>query len=143
MLVIANNIFLCRSPNQWVKDIDVLYESFDYTDLYSTLHQDTNNRFQGRYLYLKPIFTENRSEAASRFKLKNKLFPLQHRDLAKGTRGTNRYLKPVIDKNVNRKITRIWMSEQQEGDGHTDDINRGKDGRSLFLNWSLDNNLRL
>lgn len=126
--------FFCRSQSRWVKDIDVIYGSSNY----STLPQDINKGFQGEYVFLKPIYTANRSEAATKFKLKIVMFALPYRDLAKGTGGSYRYLLPVNDLDVNRKITRIWLSGDQEGDGYTGDINRGRGGRYLYLNWSLD-----
>lgn len=135
---IANNIF-CRSQKQWVKDIDVIYgnSKTDYTGEH-TLPQDINKGFQGKYVFLRPTFTTNRMEAATKFNLLIESLPLSHRDLALGSGGAYRYILPVNDINVTRKISRIWLSEREEGDGYTGDINRGRGGRYLFLNWSLD-----
>lgn len=120
-----------------MKDIEVVYGHAFSTDRH-TLPQDINKGYQGSYVYLKPIFTTNRNEAATKFKLKIGIFSLPHRDLAKGAGGAYRYLLPVNDIAVNKKITRIWLSENQEGDGYTSDINKNRGGRFLYLNWNLD-----
>jgi len=118
----------------YVKRIDVEYceQCPDYC-----LREDINKGYGGDYVWLRPIYTYNSSEGANSFHVE--IYDHKHydkiEDLARGAGGAYRYLVPSHSGNCCDKIRDVWLSDFQNGRGFTKDINEGRGGRYLYLNW--------
>jgi hypothetical protein len=117
----------------FVKRIDVEYceQCPEYC-----LREDINKGYKGDHVWLRPIYTYNPSEAVNCFHVeihKNQRYESLG-DLARGAGGAYRYLVPS-NSGGSDKIRDVWLSDLQNGRGFTKDINEGRRGRFLFLNW--------
>ncbi len=118
----------------FVKRIDVEY--CEHCPEYC-LREDINKGFGGDYVWLRPIYTYNSSEAANCFHVEIYDHQRYHSmgDLARGSGGAYRYLVQANSGNCSDKIRDVWLSDFQNGRGFTKDINEGRGGRYLYLNW--------
>ncbi len=118
----------------FVKRIDV-----EYCELCPEyyLREDINKGYGGDYVWLRPIYTYKSSEAVNYFHVE--IYNHQRYetigDLARGAGGAYRYLVPS-NSGCGDKIRDVWLSDLQNGRGFTKDINKGRGGRYLFLNWN-------
>ncbi|KAF2680996.1 hypothetical protein K458DRAFT_433881 [Lentithecium fluviatile CBS 122367] len=145
-----------RTPNMelYVKDIEVIYLDKPADDRSSTLpwyvieeggeSANINEGFGGTFVYIKPILTDNATDAATGFDLlvQDDAYSGPHagvRDLADGTDGKRRYLVPKqeCDKPPMKQLF-LWRSDCQQapriGWELTSDINEGR-GSPLYLEW--------
>ncbi|KAK1230040.1 hypothetical protein PQX77_006856 [Marasmius sp. AFHP31] len=98
------------------------------------------HRIPGKHSYIKPEYTNNRSEAASAFIVETtKIEDLHAADLSKEP--YFRYLHAFYTYGGSAAIAKVWLSTTTEGDGRTEDINRGRGGRSLYLCWEYEKDL--
>ncbi|KAG5731128.1 hypothetical protein E4T56_gene5125 [Termitomyces sp. T112] len=112
---------------------------------------DINFGFEGKFVWLVPVYTPQVSEALTNFDL---VIQVQddprYDDLAAGTGGSFRYLLPVRQNNQYLFISKLTLvrSDSSLGDlsnvtwpglpqGATRDINAGRDGTYLYLSWQL------
>ena len=107
------------------------------------LKEDVNKGFGGKYVYIKPIFTEDKLSGSSGFNLvitNNENNNPVAKDLSKGAgdlgAGQFRYIVPRYDDD-SRKVTEIKLVENLNNDFNscTSDINKGRGGRELYLCW--------
>ena len=102
---------------------------------------DINEGFVGQYTYLKPQWSNQRSEAASSFKVvcrdkEDKTVDVTN--LNKGIRGKYMYLIPVADDNK-LKITQIQLTKNiLEDMDECININEERKGRALYLSWNVE-----
>ena len=106
------------------------------------LVDDLNEGYGGKYVYIKPIFTSDKSAAASGFDVVIKDVadnnPLA-KDVSKGAgdlgAGKFRYIIPrYIDDSPKVKYINIVETLSKE-DSCTQNINKGRGGRTLYLCW--------
>ncbi|PPQ65109.1 hypothetical protein CVT24_003070 [Panaeolus cyanescens] len=100
--------------------------------------EDINKGFGGEYSYLVPVYTENPSEAATAFSITiTSMEELNADDLCKGDGKHERfvYLNAHYSLSNGPPIKRLSLSEKEEGIGYTIDLNKGRGGRFLYLNW--------
>ena len=107
------------------------------------LEEDVNKGFGGKYVYIKPIITEDKLSASSGFNLvitNNENNNPVAKDVSKGAgdlgAGQFRYIVPRYDDNV-LKVKEIKLVESLNNDFNscTQDINKGRGGRELYLCW--------
>jgi len=121
------------SSVKYVSDIIVVYQD-NAGPATDCLPEDINKGFEGKYVYIKPIYTTTESQGVTSFSLIiDKNSKSGYDDLAKGTGGDYRYLIP--ERGSGRKIKNVFLSENVQGDGHTGDINKNRGGRYLYLCW--------
>ena len=104
------------------------------------LDEDIGQGLPGKYfVYIGPIFTPDRSLAASTIDFVLSDDPIKGMDdLAKSYGGKYRYLRP-LNNDDKPKITNIQLVERNNVlDGCTTNINSGRGGRYLYLCWTLD-----
>ena len=115
------------------------------------LSENTNQGFTtGFSVYCAPVYGVSEAEACTALQFLTSgdagakggggLPPFSTDDLAKGT-GADldyRYIKPLQDAR-GKKVTSIsWGTNSAVGPQTTGDINRGRGGRNLSLDWSYD-----
>ncbi|KAJ8073636.1 hypothetical protein PM082_011914 [Marasmius tenuissimus] len=125
---------------RYVKTVSVEY---GYMSGSSTDHHDINKGMGGECSYIKPEYTDKRSEAAFGFEVEvTKIEDFHAADLSKGDRMTYfRYLHAFYTYGGLPAITKVWIStvkDTTEGDGRTGDINRNRGGESLYLCWEYE-----
>ncbi|EKM50341.1 uncharacterized protein PHACADRAFT_105609 [Phanerochaete carnosa HHB-10118-sp] len=137
-------------PVSFIRDIEVIYG--DYAAQAPAVrvvevsggNDDINAGFGGKYVWLRPIYTYNPAEAASRFDLIIQDGEhLDWPDLAKWAGGKYRFLRAVNDHMSPVKITQLALLrggyvEKVDGWGYsekTGDINGGRWGDYLYLVW--------
>jgi hypothetical protein len=101
---------------------------------------DLNDGFGGEYVYIHPLYTSNRNEAACGFSvLTTYQEDFSAGDYSKGDKlDLYRYLLTHQRYDKSQVITRIYLSTKQDGDGFTDDLNKDRGGRFFYLNWVYD-----
>ena len=114
------------------------------------LSENTNQGFStGFYVYCAPVYGVSEDEACTGFQLlfsgdagnrgAGGLPPFSTDDLAKGTGGefAYRYITPL--RTGGKKVTSIsWGTNHTAGPQTTGDLNSGRGGRDLSLDWSYD-----
>lgn len=104
--------------------------------------QDINSGFGGQYVYLVAKYTFSRAEAALGFSLHTSYIEdLNGNDLSKGDgRDLYRYIhthyRPGGPSGGYRPVEKVYLSESPMGHGHTDDLNKDRGGRFLYLCWT-------
>ena len=126
----------------YVSGIDVITQDLREAPT-GYLEEDVNKGFGGKYVYIKPIFTKDKSTASSGFNLvitdSENNNPVA-KDVSKGAgdlgAGQFRYIIPRYDDNVH-KVKEIKLVESLNNDFNscTQDINKGRGGRELYLCW--------
>jgi hypothetical protein len=91
-------------------------------------------------VYLVPEYTYKPEEAAYAFSLLTTYNDdLCAADLSKGDgKDLFRYIRTHYQHGSTRAITKVWLSTVRgttEGDGRTDDLNKDRGGRYLYLCW--------
>ncbi|RYP25855.1 hypothetical protein DL767_008246 [Monosporascus sp. MG133] len=119
----------------YVRTLEVVYDdSAGAVD-----KEDINKGYGGQYVYLRPQYTSNRNEAACGFSLYTTYVEdLCANDISKGDghdlyRYINVYHK--LDNEGTRVIGSVYLREERMGDGQTDDLNKDRGGRDLYLCW--------
>ncbi|KAI1390597.1 uncharacterized protein F4822DRAFT_426445 [Hypoxylon trugodes] len=101
--------------------------------------EDINKGFGGEYVYLRPHYTSNRDEAACGFSLYTTYVEdLCATSISKGDgRDLHRYINVYhkLDNEKTRVVRSVYLREKKMGDAQTDDLNRGRKGRYLYLCW--------
>ncbi|KAK0186213.1 hypothetical protein F5146DRAFT_1069856 [Armillaria mellea] len=107
--------------------------------------QDINKGFGGQYVYLVPKYTPNRSEAARAFSFHTTdVEDMCADDLSKGDglalfRYLHAHYRPNDD-DWRPPIRNVWLTEEKtpsrDENGRTDDLNKDRGGRFLFLCWA-------
>ncbi|KAG6908519.1 hypothetical protein DXG01_004371 [Tephrocybe rancida] len=118
----------------YIKSLRVVYG--DSTNAVSG--EDINKSFGGGYVYLVPSYAVSASDAATAFSITiTSMEDLNADDLSKGDAKHDQfvYLNAHYSLSDGQPITRVSLSEQEEGDGHTMDLNHDRHGRFLYLNW--------
>ncbi|KAG8908758.1 hypothetical protein FRB99_002996 [Tulasnella sp. 403] len=104
---------------------------------------DVNNHLGGQYVYITPVYTTKRCEAASSFQaVVTRNEDLCATDLAKGDgKEFFRYIAVYYTFGGNAAITEVWVSTKKdtaEGDGRTENINKGRGGDFVYLCWNYE-----
>ena len=94
----------------------------------------------GEYVYVRPLYTSERNEAACGFSvLTTYQQDLNADDYSAGDgKDLYRYLCTHKRHDKSQVVTRIYLSSKQDGDGFTDDLNKDRGGRYFYLNWMYD-----
>ncbi|KAI9452409.1 hypothetical protein BJY52DRAFT_1292942 [Lactarius psammicola] len=104
--------------------------------------EDINKGFGGEDVYLVPKYTTSRAEAALGFSFHSSYVKdLNAADISKGDgRELYRYIhthyRPGGPSGGYRPVGRVYLRESPMGDGHTDDLNKHRGGRDLYLCWT-------
>lgn len=96
----------------------------------------------GQYVYLVPRYTADKKKACCGFSLFTSYNEdLTANDMAKGDgKDLYRYLHVHYDVAGNhRTVGKVYLKEETMGDGHTDDLNKDRGGRFLYLCWEYVN----
>ncbi|EIW77686.1 hypothetical protein CONPUDRAFT_75504 [Coniophora puteana RWD-64-598 SS2] len=106
---------------------------------------DINGKMGGEYVYIIPEFTSNRAEAASLFSFtKTHTKDFCAGDISKGDgKEWFRYIVAYYTFGAHAAITSVWISKNRdttEGDGRTEDFNKGRGGDFLYLCWEYEKN---
>lgn len=101
--------------------------------------------FPGEYSYIVEEYNYRRSEAASAFGVEiTRINDFHAADISKGDGKTfYRYLHAFYTYGGLGAVVRVWLSrieDTTEGDGRTDDLNRGRKGDYLYLCWEYEKN---
>ncbi|KAH0604005.1 uncharacterized protein H6S33_007036 [Morchella sextelata] len=120
---------------KYVCGIDVVYgDSSNAID-----GEDINKGFGGQYVYLVPRYTTHRNKAASGFSLYTSYIEdWCANDISKGDGlETFRYINThyYLNNSNMRVVGSVYLREKEMGDGNTDDLNKDRGGRYLFLCW--------
>lgn len=107
--------------------------------------------FRGRFVYLKPVYTKDSTQAATFFDLViQDSSNAAYSDLAKGAGGAFRFLIPVYNARENKKIVGATLFRSTDAStkpkpsaliqtwGYNDstiDINKDRKGDYLYLVW--------
>ncbi|KIY51637.1 hypothetical protein FISHEDRAFT_56548 [Fistulina hepatica ATCC 64428] len=103
--------------------------------------QDINKGFGGEYVYLVPKYVVQRKFAACGFSLHTSYVEdLNANDISRGDgkelyRYIHSHYKPGGPRG-GKAVGDVWLSEEQEGQGCTDDLNKDRGGRLLYLCWN-------
>ncbi|KAL8672884.1 MAG: hypothetical protein Q9168_002668 [Polycauliona sp. 1 TL-2023] len=143
-------IKMIMEEKRFLSDIQVVYtdstnnKPFDNIREYTGQNEDINSGFGGKYVWLKPIYTNQVSQALTevRIAVVDKEVPGSS-DLAKGAKGKFRYLQFNKDANNDRKIVgaallrsagqAMTIKGAPGYDVITGDINQGRKGDFLYL----------
>jgi len=101
------------------------------------LPENINEGYGGSTVWLAPLTTNNRAQAARGFKFwRQYIFGAKNiPNLSKGAGGPFRYIKALYK--GDHVVTSVYLSEHR-GNQCTTDINKGRKGRYLYLCWTLD-----
>jgi len=121
----------------YISGLHVTYTWGDANVPQGHLAEDINKGFGGAYVWLEPIYTDNADEAASGFHFWHQSTKDEdYDDLAKGAGGDWRYIKSLHD--GEGKVTGVHLTEDNTKYEHcTEDLNRKRGGRYLYLCWDL------
>lgn len=96
----------------------------------------------GQYVYLVRRYTTSRAEAALGFSVHTSYIEdLNAKDISKGDgkelyRYIHTHYRPGGPSGGYRPVGQVYLSETPMGDGHTDDLNKDRGGRFLYLCWT-------
>ena len=126
-------------------DFQKLYK---YVYIPGYIQTNINQDFNGNINYIKPTWTNNKTEAATSFNLLiTYISNTNYTDITKGAGIQDdhihdyRYLIAQFDNNDEAKITNITLEEKRlsnAGWSCTGNLNKGRGGNDLFMCWSWD-----
>ncbi|KAI4247439.1 MAG: hypothetical protein L6R40_001387 [Gallowayella cf. fulva] len=147
-------IILKMQELKFLSDIQVIYTDNVNDKPWDTIrevtgqNEDINSGFGGKYVWLKPIYTNQVSQAITdcRIRIQDDAWS-GGTDLAKGAKGKFRYLQFNKDTNNDRKYTDVKLlrsagkplslSEAKGFDFLTTDINKDRKGDFLYLAFQV------